>query len=137
MNDLEPVTVQEVAERVRKVKVRNGSATYELDLDLVERLAAQGVEPAQIAAIFGMTLDELRRKRRVSDLLERSLAAGKAKGIAKVAGRLFHNAVNNDNVIAQIFWLKSRAGWREADKLPQTDESSNNVVVHLPHNSRD
>jgi hypothetical protein len=41
------------------------------------------------------------------------LDLGEAKANAQVAGFLF-NAAKNGNVTAQIFWLKTRAKWREA-----------------------
>ncbi len=41
------------------------------------------------------------------------LDMGEAKANAQVAGFLF-NAARNGNVTAQIFWLKTRARWREA-----------------------
>ncbi len=37
---------------------------------------------------------------------------GETKANAQVAGFLF-NAAKNGNVTAQIFWLKTRARWRE------------------------
>ena len=45
----------------------------------------------------------------------RELTAGSAEATQLVANALFRNAVQNDNVAAQIFWLKNRAPteWRE------------------------
>lgn len=34
---------------------------------------------------------------------------------AKVAGALFNNAVRNNDVAAQIFWLKTRARWHTTE----------------------
>ena len=42
-----------------------------------------------------------------------NLNLGETKANAQVAGYLF-NAAKNGNVTAQIFWLKTRAKWREA-----------------------
>ena len=44
---------------------------------------------------------------------EVELDLGETKANAQVAGFLF-NAARNGNVTAQIFWLKTRARWREA-----------------------
>jgi hypothetical protein len=41
------------------------------------------------------------------------LDLGETKANAQVAGYLF-NAAKNGNVTAQIFWLRTRAKWREA-----------------------
>lgn len=38
------------------------------------------------------------------------------KATADVGGALYKNAISG-NVTAQIFWMKTRAGWKETDKL--------------------
>ena len=57
-----------------------------------------------------------------------------------VSGYLFA-AAKAGNVTAQIFWLKTRAHWREKsapdDLPPGNDAGSNSPVVLLPDNSRD
>src|SRR3990167_609908 len=40
------------------------------------------------------------------------------KANAKVAQSLYNKAVNQDDLAAQIFWLKTRGRWRTADSLP-------------------
>ena len=56
-----------------------------------------------------------------------------------VSGSLFA-AAKGGNVVAQIFWLKTRAHWRE--RAAQSDAASGSggnppVVLVLPDNSRD
>ena len=58
-----------------------------------------------------------------------------------VSGSLFA-AAKKGNVTAQIFWLKTRAHWREKtapeDPVPGGDSASGSqVVLVLPDNSRD
>jgi hypothetical protein len=60
---------------------------------------------------------------------------------ATVSGYLFA-AAKAGNVTAQIFWLKTRARWREERApdapIPGADaESKSEVVLVLPDNSRD
>lgn len=38
---------------------------------------------------------------------------GMQRATGKVIGALFKNAFVKENVVAQIFWLKCRAGWKE------------------------
>ena len=38
--------------------------------------------------------------------------------------------------IATLFYLKCRAGWREADKLPKEQEEKDQVQIYLPDNKR-
>jgi hypothetical protein len=60
--------------------------------------------------------------------------------VRTVSGYLFA-AAKAGNVTAQIFWVKTRAHWREKsapdDPLPGSDAGFNSQVVLLPDNSRD
>jgi hypothetical protein len=72
----------------------------------VEALAAYGIPEADISGVVGIDPKTLRKHYR------EELDLGEAKANAQVAGFLF-NAAKNGNVTAQIFWLKTRAKWRE------------------------
>ena len=72
----------------------------------VEALAAYGIPEAQISGVVGIDPKTLRKHYR------EELDLGETKANAQVAGFLF-NAAKNGNVTAQIFWLKTRAKWRE------------------------
>jgi hypothetical protein len=73
----------------------------------VEAMAAYGIPEINIAAVFGVDPKTLRKHYRDE------LDLGETKANAQVAGFLF-NSARNGNVTAQIFWLKTRARWREA-----------------------
>ena len=101
----------------------------------VRHLAGVGVRQDDIAKIIGCAPKTLRKRCR--DDLDR----GVAEANAMVSGYLFANA-KAGNVAAQIFWLKTRAHWRERampDNLaPGSDaEPSPPVVLLLADNSRD
>ena len=72
----------------------------------VEALAAYGIPEADISGVVGIDPKTLRKHYR------EELDLGETKANAQVAGFLF-NAAKNGNVTAQIFWLKTRARWRE------------------------
>jgi hypothetical protein len=72
----------------------------------VEALAAYGIPEADISGVVGIDPKTLRKYYR------EELDLGETKANAQVAGFLF-NAAKNGNVTAQIFWLKTRAKWRE------------------------
>jgi len=98
-------------------------------------LAGLGVPQDDIAQIIGCAPKTLRKRFR--DELDR----GVAEANATISGSLFANA-KGGNVTAQIFWLKTRAHWRERlaadDPIPNAvAESSSEVVLVLPDNSRD
>jgi hypothetical protein len=100
----------------------------------VRYLAGVGVRQDDIAKIIGCAPKTLRK--RLRDELDR----GVAEANATISGYLFA-AAKAGNITAIIFWLKTRANWRERmapdDPIPGTDaESSSNVVLVLPDNSR-
>ena len=72
----------------------------------VEALAAYGIPEADISGVVGIDAKTLRKYYR------EELDLGETKANAQVAGFLF-NSAKNGNVTAQIFWLKTRAKWRE------------------------
>src|SRR5688500_8502331 len=72
----------------------------------VEAMAAYGIPEIDIAAVVGVDPKTLRKHYRDE------LDLGETKANAQVAGFLF-NSARSGNVTAQIFWLKSRARWRE------------------------
>ena len=72
----------------------------------VEALAAYGIPVNDISRVVGIDAKTLRKHYRDE------LDLGETKANAQVAGFLF-NSAKNGNVSAQIFWLKTRARWRE------------------------
>src|SRR5215213_2080471 len=84
----------------------------------VETMAAYGIPSTDIARVVGIDPKTLRKCYRAE------LDLGETKANAQVAGFLF-NAARNGNVTAQIFWLKTRARWRE---VPQEIKHSGYVA---------
>jgi hypothetical protein len=72
----------------------------------VESMAAYGIPEHDIARVVGIDPKTLRKHYRDE------LDLGETKANAQVAGFLF-NSAKSGNVSAQIFWLKTRARWRE------------------------
>ena len=103
--------------------------------DKVRHLAGIGVPQDAIARIIWCAPKTLRKRCR--DDLDR----GAAEANAIVSGCLFA-AAKGGNVAAQIFWLKTRARWRESAAQDDTGadrdaEAGSSVVLWLPDNSRD
>jgi hypothetical protein len=76
----------------------------------VEALAAYGIPEIDIARVIGIDPKTLRKCYR------EEIDLGSTKATAQVAGFLF-SAAKNGNVTAQIFWLKTRARWKETAEL--------------------
>ena len=72
----------------------------------VEALAAYGIPADEIGRVVGIDPKTLRKHYRDE------LDLGATKANAQVAGFLFA-AARSGNVTAQIFWLKTRARWKE------------------------
>lgn len=72
----------------------------------VEAMAAYGIPEFEIARVVGIDAKILRKHYR------EELDLGVTKANAQVAGFLF-NAAKTGNVTAQIFWLKTRARWKD------------------------
>ena len=73
----------------------------------VEAMAAYGIPETDISRVMRVDPKTLRKHYR------EELDLGESKANAQVAGFLF-SAAKNGNVTAQIFWLKTRAKWRES-----------------------
>ena len=73
---------------------------------LVKSMAALGIDHALIAKRVGLTLDQLEAQ------FSHELKTGPLEMNAFVGASLFQQALSGV-VVAQIFWLKTRAGWSE------------------------
>jgi len=100
----------------------------------VRHLAGLGVRQDDIARIVQCSPKTLRKRCRDD------LDCGVAEANAIVSGSLFA-AAKAGNIAAQIFWLKSRAQWREraaSHRAADGDaEASSPMVLVLPDNGRD
>ena len=76
------------------------------DTKLVEALSIAGVTQNLIAQILKISEPTLRKNYRSQ------LDTSKARANAIISQALFKRA-KDGNVLAQIFWLKTQAGWRE------------------------
>jgi hypothetical protein len=85
----------------------------------VEALAAYGIPETDISRVVGIDPKTLRKRYRDE------LDLGATKANAQMAGFLF-NSGKNGNVTAQIFWLKTRARWKE---VPAEHKLSGSMAV--------
>jgi hypothetical protein len=100
----------------------------------VRHLSGLGVSQDDIARIIKCAPKTLRKRFR--DELDR----GVAEANAVISGCLFA-AAKAGNTTAQIFWLKTRAGWKEGGSagstIGDTAEPHLQAVLVLPDNNRD
>ena len=82
---------------------------------LVRNLAAVGTRYVDIAHKLDITDDTLRKHYKAE------LEDGRIDANAQIANTLFQNA-KSGNMTAAIFWLKTRAGWKETQVTELTGE---------------
>ena len=80
----------------------------------MKRLVASGATQEQICALLSMSRPTLEKHYR------HELDTGLSNANEQVAGALFQMAISGNNVAASIFWMKTRARWRES--APGHDE---------------
>ena len=78
--------------------------------DLASMLYLNGCTQEITAAVLGISVPTLWK------YYKKELEVGGDERNARVASSLYTNAISGD-VRAQIFWMKTRAGWRETNNL--------------------
>jgi hypothetical protein len=101
----------------------------------VKSLVAVGIPQEDIAKIVGCSPKTLRKHFR------QEIKTASAEATAAVGGFLFQ-ACRDGNVTAQIFWLKTRGGWKVFQPAPGSDDGnvatpSPAAVIILPKNGRE
>lgn len=80
----------------------------------VKTLAGMGIPDYDIAKVLGVSEPTMRK------YFAHELEVGHIEANAQVAQSLFKQATHPEkpNVVAAIFWMKCRAGWKEAESAP-------------------
>ncbi len=104
------------------------------EIEQAGKLTGLGMTTVDIANYFGFS------KRTFDNIMERqpefkcAVEKGRVAANATVAGSLFKNATKHNNVAAQIFWMKTRAGWREKDR--RDDENGETPSIRIGYQQR-
>ncbi len=90
----------------------------------VESMCAVGIPQHDISVVLGIDPKTLRKHYR------EELDSSMTKANAAVAGKLYSSAMSGD-VRAQMFWCKTRLGWREYKRQDHTssDGSMGGITV--------
>ena len=96
-----------------KHKARPAHAPTDAQRQTVQLHATVGTTQAIIADILGIDDKTLRKHYR------EELDQARAKANATIGGALFNKAKGGDTS-AQIFWMKTQAGWREKQEIDHT-----------------
>jgi hypothetical protein len=76
----------------------------------VHAMVAYGIPLTEIQKVIGID------RKTLSKHFKQEIATAATEANAKVAQALYRQAVDNGNTTAQIFWLKTKAGWRETSR---------------------
>lgn len=98
------------------------------DRAFVKAMSGYGVPQHDICKVLKIHDDTLRK------YFEYELETAGIEASAQVAQSLFHMATKGENVTAAIFWLKTRARWREPPPDAATDAPVIRVTGGLPTN---
>src|SRR5882757_8711893 len=95
----------------------------------VEAMAGYGVAPADIAQVLGIDLETLK-----ADYASQ-LDGGHIKANARVAESLYRKATGEgrEAVTAAIFWLKTRARWKETSVHEHTGRPGTPFVLEVTY----
>jgi transposase len=91
----------------------------------VKTLAAVGIRHEDIASKLGISADTLTK------YYKQELDDGRIDANAQVGKSLYEQA-KNGNITAMIFWLKTRAGWKETQVQEHTGPDGTPLVVNWP-----
>lgn len=89
----------------------------------VMALVSFGIPQEDICKMLGISVPTL-----ISHY-EKEMATGLADANSKVAGVLFKKAYIDEDLTAVIFWLKTRAKWREKD--PEDNTKAMSIIEQL------
>ena len=91
---------------------------------LAKTLSAVGITHEDIANKIGISADTLAKYYR------QELKDGRIDANASVAKGLFEQA-RSGNTVAQMFWLKTRAGWKETDRRELVGNEGRDVQINI------
>jgi len=91
----------------------------------VEALAAV-TSKKQMADYFGISETTLREVEGRQPEVSIAYQKGRAKAIAKMGSSLIQNGLKG-NVTAQIFYMKTQAGWRETEQ----EQGNHNITLQI------
>jgi len=103
----------------------------EIDLAQVEAHAARGLSQEHIADALGVSISTLDNRKRESEDFRAAIKRGLARGIKNVANEIYESAVKGHNTTAAIFFLKTRAEWRETVIQKHTGHDGGAVKIEI------
>lgn len=100
------------------------------DREIVKAMASYGVPQEDIGRVIGISHVTLRK------YYQAELGTAAVKANAKVAETCYAMATSGNVPAATFFWLKTRAGWRETDRVEHVGEDGGPVKIIVEYEDR-
>jgi len=124
---------QKTSKKDKKLPIKRGRRVISFNTEELEKLkhyAGLGLNQEELAAVMGISLSTLRRRKKDSELFEQYMREGRTKSVTDVANALYVNATQENNIQAQIFFLKNRADhlWKDKQETVHATINLNDVL---------
>jgi len=100
------------------------------DRGIVRAMASYGIPQEDIGKVIGISHVTLRK------YYEPELETASIQANAKVAETCYAMAVSGQHPAATFFWLKTRAGWREVERIEHTGADGEPVKIIVEYEDR-
>lgn len=95
------------------------ASAWKPDLVLLERLAYQGLSDKQLSESFGVHLDVFNHFKAENMDMHDAVVSGRSRQIELVT-RKFMDKIQDGNIHAIMFFLKTKGGWAESKEEDQS-----------------
>jgi len=124
---------QKTPKKEKKLPIKRGRRVISFNTEELEKLkhfAGLGLNQSELASVMGISESTLRRRKKDSELFERYMREGQTKAVTDVANALYVNATQENNIQAQIFFLKNRADhlWKDKQETVHATINLNDVL---------
>ena len=124
---------QKTPKKDKKLPIKRGRRVISFNTEELEKLkhfAGLGLNQSELASVMGISESTLRRRKKDSELFERYMREGQTKAVTDVANALYVNATQENNIQAQIFFLKNRADhlWKDKQETVHATINLNDVL---------
>lgn len=92
----------------------------ETEIKLIGTMSAYGVPIERLADYFGVSKQTFELAMKKSDAMHQAILKGRAKGLSNVAQTAYEMAMSKRQPAMTIFYLKTRGGWRETQRVEHT-----------------
>lgn len=93
-----------------------------IDLEQIEKFAGAGLTIHQIASILRVPKRTFERWQSESEAIKEAIERGRSVAVHNVAATAYTLAVSGECPAMTMFYLKTRAGWREKHSIEITEK---------------